>query len=149
MAQSDRFYFWRAFYDALMTLDTDEQRGEFVRGMCQWAFDGEMPEFTDKILAFGFTNIRDQLTESVDIGRAARETGKLGGRPKKTTPKTTPKTGPKRGRERGPETEGKGTDRKGSDLPPTGEGVAAAADAAPPAPMDDGIVLPPMPEGWE
>lgn len=40
MAQSDRFYFWRAFYDALMTLDDDAQRGEFVRGMCQWAFDG-------------------------------------------------------------------------------------------------------------
>lgn len=155
MAQSDRFYFWRAFYDALLMLDTDAQRGEFVRGMCQWAFDGEMPEFSDKMLSFGFTNIRDQLSESVDIGRTARETGRLGGRPKKTTPKTTPLRGRKRGPETVPETEGKGTDQKGSDLDSASAESGASRSApygaalAPTPAADDGVTIPPKPDGWE
>lgn len=159
MAQSDRFYFWRAFYDALLMLDTDAQRGEFVRGMCQWAFDGEMPDFSDKMLSFGFTNIRDQLSESVNIGRVARETGSQGGRPRKTVPKTvpktTPKTVPKTVPETVPETEGKGTDQKGSDLDSASAESGASRNApygaalAPTPAADDGVTIPPKPDGWE
>jgi len=95
MAQ-DRFYFWRGYYDALATLQTDEQRGRFVMAICQYAFCGEVPDLSDDpILRFAWMVVRDQVAESVEIGRKQSERGSKGGRPKKTTAKTTAKSGVK------------------------------------------------------
>ena len=88
MAQ-ERFYFWRGYYDALATLPTDEQRGRFVMAMCQYAFCGELPDLSDDpVLAFAWMVVRDQVAESVDIGRKQSERGRKGGRPSKETKKS-------------------------------------------------------------
>ena len=130
MAQSDRFYFWRGFYDALMTLDTDRERGEFVRGMCLWAFEGEEPRFSDKMLTFAFTTIRDQLSESVDLGRRMAERGRKSGESRRK------KSGAEQCSEQCSNTvRTKGKERKGSDLASSASAESAAvaplaADAA-------------------
>ena len=127
MAQSERFYFWRGYYDALKMLPTNEQRGDFVMYLCAYAFDGTEPEFTDPTLAFAWAFVRDQVAESVEIGREMARRGRASGEARRnksgtnTVRNTVRNTVPN---------EGKGTDRKGSDLPPSGEGVAPAADAA-------------------
>ena len=100
MAQ-DRFYFWRGYYDALATLPTDAQRGRFVMAMCQYAFSGELPDLSDDpVLAFAWVVVRDQVAESVEIGRKQAERGSRGGRPRGTrksgaeaTAETTDKSG--------------------------------------------------------
>lgn len=157
MAQSDRFYFWRGYYDALMLLGDDGDRGRFARAMCEWAFEEVEPDLSDSpIMAMAWTLVRDQIHESVELGRAASEAGRRGGRPRKSEQekgaKRVVKTPPFRGAkrvpervaerdpERGVESEGKGTERKGSDLPSTsveGGGLRADADAGatPPVPL--------------
>lgn len=95
MAQ-DRFYFWRGYYDALATLPTDEQRGRFVMAICQYAFCDEVPDLSDDpVLMFAWMVVRDQVAESVEIGRKQSERGSKGGRPKKTTAKSGAKSGVK------------------------------------------------------
>ena len=161
MAQSDRFYFWRGYWDALKMLPTAEQRDALVMGICSYAFDGEEPDFAyDATLAIAWAILRDQVRESVEIGRDASRRGSMGGRPRKgekTSAKTRAKTSAlssaKSSVKSSAESEGKGTDRKGSEQDsPNGEsGDAAEADAAPRAPImtDDGVTIPPKPEGWE
>lgn len=171
MAQSDRFYFWRGYYDALKMLPTAEQRDALVMGICSYAFDGDEPDFSgDAALAIGWAILRDQVRESVEIGRDASRRGSMGGRPRKgekTSAKTTAKTSAlssakssvKSSAESSAESEGKGTDRKGSDFPPSGEGSAPDADASARRPgetEDERILrvygpqpeLPPKPDGW-
>lgn len=170
MAQSDRFYFWRGYYDALMMLPTPEQRDAFVMGICAFAFDGREPDFSgDPTLAIGWAILRDQVRESVEIGRDASRRGSMGGRPRKdekTSAKSSAKTSAlssakssaKSSVKSSAESERKGREGNGSDFPSlTGKGAAAAADAAPPAHVnpdgsisfDDGVTIPPKPDGWE
>lgn len=64
MAQSERFYFWRGYWEALATLPTDAQRGRFVMAICQFAFADEMPDLSDDpVLAFAWMIVRDQVAE--------------------------------------------------------------------------------------
>ena len=113
MAQ-DRFYFWRGYYDALSLLPTDAQRGRFVLAICAYAFDGEEADLSDDpVLPFAWALVRDQVRESVEIGRKQSERGQMGGRPKggrtkhggaKTTAESTAKTTALSGAESGAET---------------------------------------------
>lgn len=131
MAQ-DRFYFWRGYYDALATLPTDAQRGRFVMAMCQYAFKGELPDLSDDpVLAFAWMVVRDQVAESVEIGRKQAERGSKGGRPRgtrkggaETTAETTDKTTALSGAKSGAESVRYGN------VPSVG---AASLDAQPPA----------------
>lgn len=131
MAQ-DRFYFWRGYYDALATLPTDAQRGRFVMAMCQYAFSGELPDLSDDpVLAFAWMVVRDQVAESVEIGRKQAERGSRGGRPRgtrksgaETTAETTDKTTALSGAKSGAESVRYGN------VPSVG---AASLDAQPPA----------------
>ena len=129
MAQSERFYFWRGYWDAIRKLPDAETRDRFVTAICAYAFDGIEPDFTDEpMLDFAWSLVADQVRESVQIGVKQSAYGKRGGRPSKrgkstaktpplrgakTTPKSTPKSPPLRGAERVaesiPESEGKGT----------------------------------------
>lgn len=80
---TDRFYFWRSYHEALMDLPSDDERGRFVRAMGEWAFEGVEPEFERGTpLSFAWLLVRDQLAESVRIGRENSENGRRGGRPK-------------------------------------------------------------------
>lgn len=89
---TDSFKFWDSYYDALKTLETKEQRSDFIMALCQYVFDGVDPEFEDKMVEFGFMLVRKQAELSKEIANTARENGKRGGRPsKKPTSKPTPK----------------------------------------------------------
>jgi hypothetical protein len=157
MAQSDRFYFWRGYYDALKMLPTAEQRDALTMGICAYAFEGEEPDFShDPILTVVWQVIRDQVAESVAIGREMAERGRKSGEARRK------KTGNEQRSNSVPNSvpnEGKGTDRKGSDFPPSGEGSAPDADASARRPgetEDERILrvygpqpeLPPKPDGW-
>lgn len=154
MAQSERFYFWRGYYDAMEYL-TDEEVGQLFRAICAYAFDGEEPNFGDnRLMQVAWTMVADSAQESVAMGKAARENGKAGGRPpKKTTakrgaktpPLTTALTTPKRVGETPPESVGYGNVPQ----PTVGDGVAVAADAAPLRPSDQTPPnIPPRPRDW-
>lgn len=138
MAQ-DRFYFWRGYWDALRQLPNDETRGMFVAAMCRYAFEDTEPEFDDKMLEFAWLFIKDQIAESVEIGRAQSERGKRGGRPsksKKTTAKTTALSGAKSGVKSGAETTAEsGAESVRYGNVPSASRTSAGADAlAPEAP---------------
>ena len=153
---TERFYFWRAYYDTLGML-SDEEAGVLVKAMCAYAFDGEEPDFTGhRDASLLWTITRDQIAESVALGKRQSEYGKQGGRPPKDAdkrvPKRVPKSTPKRGPKRVPESEEKGI---GRETPPSKDGGGGAslraADAAQLAPTTrpNGMVIPPRPEGWE
>ena len=89
---ADRFYFWRGYYNALAMLPTDEQRGQFVMAMCEYAFDGTEPELSDPMQQIAWAVIEEQVRESVEIGRKQSERGKKGGRPRKSAKKSGAKT---------------------------------------------------------
>ena len=99
MAQSERFYFWRGYYDAMEYLNDDEV-GRLFRAICAYAFDGEEPDFDgERVLQVAWTMVADTARESVEMGKRASEYGKQGGRPandKKSPPKSPPKRGAKR-----------------------------------------------------
>ena len=101
MAQSERFYFWRGYYDALRKMPTDEQRGEFVMAVCAYAFDGVEPDFGgDALLDICWSLVADGTRESVRKGVEQSRRGSRGGRPAKdakTTAKSTAKSGVKSG----------------------------------------------------
>ena len=96
MAQ-DRFYFWRSYYDALLKLNDPELVGQFVIALCAYAFDGAEPDLTDPVLNFAWLMVRDQVQESVEIGRKQSDRGSRGGRPQgsKDAKKSTAKSGAK------------------------------------------------------
>lgn len=76
---ADRFYFWRGYYDAMRKLD-ERQCGRFVMAMCDYAFDGIEPDFSDDDkLEFAWLMICDQIRESVVIGRNRAEAGRRSG----------------------------------------------------------------------
>lgn len=163
MAQSERFYFWRGYYDAMRKIPTDEQRGRFIMAMCAYAFDGVEPDLSDDlILDIGWSLVADGSRESVRKGVEQSQRGTLGGRPtkgRKTTAKTPAKSGAKTtalstaesGAESGAESEEKRKEGKRRELSPSldGERVGAsrpAPDGAALAPSN-GFTIPPKPEG--
>ena len=129
MAQSERFYFWRGYWDAIRKLPDAETRDRFVTAICAYAFDGTEPDFTgEPMLDFAWSLVADQVRESVQIGVKQSEYGKRGGRPSKrgkSTAKSTPLSTPLST----PESEGKGTvvncSGSASPYPSATAGVAA------------------------
>lgn len=81
---TDSFKFWDAYYDALKFLDTDQQRAEFVMGLCAYVFDGEEPTFTSKETEFGFRLVKSQARESMELAQKARQGGLKSGQTRKT-----------------------------------------------------------------
>lgn len=143
MAQSERFYFWRGYYDALEKLPDAESRDAFVMAICRYAFEGEEPDFHgDRLLDFAWAIVADQVRESVEIGRKMAERGRRSGearRAKRNDANSVPNSVPN---------EGKGTEVTGTEYGSTSVEPCAsrpAADAAALAP--DIGVLPPKPEG--
>lgn len=119
----DRFLFWRSYYDALELLD-DADAGRLVKAMCAFAFDEDETDLSDSpALRLAWTMISGEIRESVESGRYASESGKRGGRPRKT--KTPPLRDPKRDPERVPESVSKYVS--------TSSVGAASLDAQPPA----------------
>lgn len=141
MAQSDRFYFWRGYYEALKKLPDAESRDTFVMAICRYAFENEEPDFNgDRLLEFAWAIVADQVHESVEIGRKMAERGRRSGearRRKSEDANSVPNSVPN---------EGKGTDRKGSDCTSTSVEVGAgrlAPDGAAPAPDDYSTIVVP------
>lgn len=160
MAQSERFYFWRGYYDAMRKLKTDEQRGRLVLSICAYAFDGIEPNLSDDpMLDLAWSLVADGTRESVRKGIEQSQRGRMGGRP--TNKKSTAFNGAISGAKSGAKSEKKRREGKGKELsPPTGEreGAAAPPDGAPRASRvePDGTIvtpsgerLPPKPDGWE
>lgn len=130
---TDSFKFWDAYYDALKTLETSDQRSDFIMALCQYVFDGVEPEFSDKMVEFGFMLVRKQAELSKEIANTARENGKRGGRPsKKPTPKPRSKPTSKP-RSKANRSEEKRSDSCTSRLRDSGA-CAPGADAPAPAP---------------
>ena len=152
MAQSERFYFWRGYYDAMDYL-TDDEVGRLFRAICAYAFDGEEPDFEgERVLQVAWTMVADTARESVEMGKRASEYGKQGGRPSKdvkSPPKRGAKRPPKRHPERPPERVAESVEY-GNVLSPSddGERVGASRTAPDGAALAPGIgALPPKPEG--
>lgn len=157
MAQSERFYFWRGYYDAMNYLNDDEV-GRLFRAICAYAFDGEEPDFGDeRVLQVAWTMVADTARESVEMGKRASEYGKQGGRPTKDA-KGPPKRDPKRGAKRDPKSPPERVAESveyGRVLSPSndGERVGASAPApdgaarAPVVEIDPMLDVPPKPEG--
>lgn len=139
MAQSERFYFWRGYYDALCKLPDPESRDKFVMAICRYAFDGIEPDFGgNALLDFAWAIIADQVHESVEIGRKMAERGRKSGEARKakketnTVANTVPNTVPN---------EGKGTEVTGTEAGAS----RSAPDGAALAPHIG--IIPPKPEG--
>ena len=136
MAQSERFYFWRGYYDALKKLPDAESRDAFVMAICRYAFESEEPDFKgDRLLDFAWSIVADQVHESVEIGRKMAERGRRSGearRAKKNDANTVPNTVPN---------EGKGTEVTGSvdasRRAPDGAALAPNIGRLPPKPEGD------------
>lgn len=145
MAQSERFYFWRGYYDAMDYL-TDDEVGRLFRAICAYAFDGEEPNFeSERVLQVAWTMVADTARESVEMGRRASEYGKQGGRPakeQKRDPKRDPKRVAKRDPKRGPERVAESVEY-GNVLSPSKDGERVGASLAAP----DGAALAPA-EEW-
>lgn len=124
MAQSERFYFWRGYYEALRKLPDAESRDAFVMAICRYAFENEEPDFSgDRLLDFAWSLVSEQVHESVEIGRKMAERGRRSGearRAKKNDANTVPNTVPN---------EGKGTEVTGTEdasrLAPDGAALAS------------------------
>lgn len=141
---TDSFKFWDAYYDALKTLETSDQRSEFIMALCQYVFDGVEPEFSDKMVEFGFMLIRKQAELSKEIANTARENGKRGGRPaKKPTSKPTPK--PRSKPTSKPRSKANRSEEKRSDY----SNESRLRDSGAYAPCADAPAPAPGPETWD
>ena len=125
MAQSERFYFWRGYYNALKKLPDAESRDAFVMAICRYAFENEEPDFEgDRLLDFAWAIVADQVHESVEIGRKMAERGRRSGearRNKKNGANSVPNSVPN---------EVKGTEVNGTEdasrLAPDGAALASS-----------------------
>lgn len=80
---TDRFYFWRGYYDALKKLEPSDGY-RLVMAMCSYAFDGDEPDLSDSYpLDVTWQVLRDQVSESVAIGQRMAEIGAKGGSSKR------------------------------------------------------------------
>ena len=124
MADSyDSFKFWTSYYDALQDM-TDDEAGEFVKGLCGYIFDGTEPEFSSRLLTVSFKLIKDSAEHSMLIAREARENGKKGAYKKQQNPSSKAKS---RGASRGAASGGKSTP---ASTPPRGASSTPAGGAA-------------------
>ncbi len=136
MAQSERFYFWRGYYDAMTYLNDDEV-GRLFRAICAYAFDGDEPDFGDeRLLQVAWTMVADTARESVELGKRASEYGRQGGRPSTDGVKRDPKSPPKRGAKRDPKSPPESPPERGPEsveygnvLSPSIDGERVRADA--------------------
>ena len=154
MAQSERFYFWRGYYDAMEYLN-DEEVGRLFRAICAYAFDGEMPDFSDeRLLQVAWAMVADSVAESVDMGKRSSKGGQNSGETRRN--KATTK-GVRKGVQKPlPKGVSKGASNVeyGSTLSPTARESRRASPAAPDehaAAVDrwyaeQGIEAPPVPE---
>lgn len=158
MAQSERFYFWRGYYDALRKIPTDEQRGRFVMAVCAYAFDGTEPDLDDDpMLSIGWSLVADGSRESVRKGVEQSQRGQLGGRPAKRR-RAASKSGAKSGAfsggysgaKSGAESTAESEEKRRELSSPVGEERVGASRSAPGgaalAPSDV-VCIPPKPEG--
>lgn len=144
---ADSFKFWSSYYDALKFLKTDEQRSEFIMGLCAYVFDGVDPTFSDETTEFGFRLIADSAVRSKEIAAMARENGMKGGRPRKSSSKNRPKNPSVNHPQNHPQ---KRSVACGSyavaDATASRDGACAPGACAPaPAPFDDSDLEPPPP----
>lgn len=147
---ADSFKFWSSYYDALKFLKTDEQRSEFIMGLCAFVFDGVDPTFSDETTEFGFRLVCKSAEESMLIARHARESGRRGGNKKAENSK---KSRSSRGASRGAKSSasrGASSVACGSyavaDATASHYGACAPGACAPaPAPFDDSDLEPPPP----
>lgn len=131
----DRFLFWRSYYDALMLLD-DKDAGRLVKSMCAYAFDEKESDLSDSpALRIAWTMVSGEIRESVENGRSASESGKRGGRPRKT--ETPPKRDPKRDPERVPKSVSRYVSTSGCAPSQEAQALAAEPQATPERTMDD------------
>ena len=154
MAQSERFYFWRGYYDAMEYL-TDDEVGRLFRAICAYAFDGEEPDFEkERLLQVAWTMVADTTRESVEMGKRASEGGRKSGETRRDKSQTK---GVRKG-VRKPHQKGvsKGASNVGYGSTPSAnaDGVGAspaAPDGAALAPaeawyLDNGMDVPPAPQ---
>lgn len=121
MAQSERFYFWRGYYEALKKLPDAESRDAFVMAICRYAFENEEPDFDgDRLLDFAWAIVSEQVHESVEIGRKMAERGRRGGKASGKTRSSASSSA---------SSEGKGTEVTGTEdasrLAPNGAALAS------------------------
>ena len=75
-----RFYFWESYAKAFALL-TDEEAGRFIKACCSFAFDDDVPDFSDSPkMAFAWEIVSGQITTSIEIGVRSSERGKRGGK---------------------------------------------------------------------
>jgi len=76
---TDKFSFWIGYRDALRKLEPSDGY-RLVMAMCDYAFDGIEPDFTDSAkLDLAWQFVRDQVGESVEISRRNAEKGRKSG----------------------------------------------------------------------
>lgn len=76
---TDKFSFWIGYRDALRKLEPSDGY-RLVMAMCDYAFDGIEPDFTDsEKLDLAWQFVRDQVGESVEISRRNAEKGRKSG----------------------------------------------------------------------
>lgn len=132
---TDRFYFWRGYYDALKKLEPSDGY-RLVMAMCSYAFDGDEPDLTDSYpLDVTWQVLRDQVGESVAIGQRMAAIGAKGGSSKRKqsdAQATLKQRSKQRSSERkGTEVNGKETRslrERGASLTPSLEGALAPED---------------------
>ena len=132
---TDRFYFWRGYYDALKKLEPSDGY-RLVMAMCSYAFDGDEPDLTDSYpLDVTWQVLRDQVGESVAIGHRMAAIGAKGGSSKRKqsdAQATLKQRSKQRSSERkGTEVNGKETRslrERGASLSPSLEGALAPED---------------------
>ena len=144
---TDSFRFWDSYRDALKRC-TPEQGYRLIMALCGAVFDGEEADFSDEpLLGMAYDVMLEQAIQSRDMSRAARESGKRGGRPKKGAERVA------KGYEKGAESEKRRSEAKGNEAShSSGEESSAAAGARgalagarPAAPPPDPMPLPPPP----
>ena len=108
---TDRFFFWRSWYDALALMGTEDAHA-LVMALCAYAFDGEVLDLEDRPnVKAVWTSIKDQARDSVLNGRESSANGARGGRPRKS------EKGSLKGGQKGTP-KAKGTERKGKESVP-------------------------------
>lgn len=125
MAQSERFYFWRGYYEALKKLPDAESRDAFVMAICRYAFENEKPDFDgDRLLDFAWAIVSEQVHESVEIGRKMAERGRRGGKASGKTRSSASSSASSTASSEGKGTEVTGTE-DASRLAPNGAALAS------------------------
>lgn len=134
---TDSFKFWDSYRDALKRC-TPEQGYRLIMALCEAVFDGKEADFSDEpLLGMAYDVMLEQAIQSRDMSRAARESGKRGGRPKKGAKRVA------KGSEKGAESEKKREEVKGTETSSLREEGAAYAGygSRPPAT--------PAPDPWD